>query len=335
MPACVIRVGEEGAASQRGRRARAPRLGRWVLLLALAGSGCSNGESALARGDRFWADSNYVGALAEYRLSLEQSGSDPTVLARVAHGYAMTGQFERARESYDQLLAQAPEYTDQAVFDYLNLAQRALERSDRYGMAGAVQAALSLRPGLPVAGLTGALARYYASTGENDRAIEFYERALTTADPDSVGDLLFELGEIQEARGACGEAIELFSAYRTRVRTGPRRDQARFHIANCSYTLATEARAAGNAGRALALLGTVIEMGVPVSLQDDAWFERGEALLEAGRPEEAMAAYYRVLELNPQRRGQLAERAQRRIDEIRFGRIQPSVTEPEPGAPGT
>jgi tetratricopeptide (TPR) repeat protein len=309
------------------------------LLLAVAVMSvpaCRDGESALARGDRFWADSNYAGALAEYRLSLEQTGQDATILARVAHAYALTGQFEKARESYQRLLAEAPEYTDQAVFDYLNLAQRALERSDRYGMAGAVQAALELRPGLPVSGMTSALARYYAGTGETDRAIEFYERALSTAAPDSVADLLFELAQIQEARGACGEAIELFSAYRARAGAGERRDQARFHIANCSFTLGVAARQAGQTARALALLGTVTDMGVPVNLQDDAWFERGEVLLAAGRSDEALGAFFRVLELSPIRRGQLAERAQQRIDDIRFGRLRPSQpTEPEPGAPGT
>jgi tetratricopeptide (TPR) repeat protein len=305
-------------------------------LALCAAASCADGETALGRGDRFWADSNYVGALAEYRLGLEQSGSDPTVLARVAHAYAMTGQFERSHESYDRLLREAPEYTDQAVFDYLSLARRALERSDRYGMAGAVQAALALRPGLPVSEMTGPLARYYASTGEIDLAIEFYERALSTVAPDSVADLLFELAEIQEQRGACGEAIELFSAYRTRARGGARRDQARYHIASCSYTLALAARAAGENGRALELLGTVIELGVPANLQDEAWFERGEALLQAGRPDEALGAYFRVLELSPLRRGQLAERAQKRIDEIRFGRVTPpGAAEPGTGATGT
>ncbi|HSJ14690.1 MAG TPA: tetratricopeptide repeat protein [Longimicrobiales bacterium] len=317
-----------------GLRGVARPLGAAAGLALLLGA-CAGGESALARGDRLWADSNYAGALAEYRLSMEQGG-DATVLARVAHAYAVTGQFERARESYEQLLRTAPEYTDQAVFDYLGLARRALERSDRYGMAGAVQAALALRPGLPLAGLTGPLARYYATSGDTDRAVEFYERALSTVAPDSVADLLFELAEIQEARGSCGEAIELFGAYRTRVRSGERRDQARFRIANCSFTLAVEARQGGQHERALALLGTVIELGVPVNLQDDAWYERGEALLASGRPEEALDAYYRVLELSPARRGQLAERAQQRIDEIRFGRVQPpGAAEPEPGAPGT
>jgi hypothetical protein len=63
----------------------------------------------------------------------------------------------------------------------------------------------------------------------------------------------------------------------------------------------------------------VLELGVPENVQDQAWFERGELLRELNRPQEALEAYHRVLELNPLRTGQLVERTQRRIDEIRFG----------------
>src|SRR5690606_18638218 len=148
-------------------------------------------------------------------------------LAKVAHAYAVTGQFERAREAYDDLIERAPEYTDQAVFDYLTLARRAQGRSDRFGMAGAIEAALELRAGLPVGDMAAPLARYYARAGDLDRARDFYERALGYAPPDSVPGLLFDFAQFQESRGNCKEAIELFSAFRSREPRGERADQAR------------------------------------------------------------------------------------------------------------
>ena len=60
------------------------RLGLW-LILPLGFGACRDAETALARGDRLWADSNYVGALAEYRLSYELRRDDDQILARVAH----------------------------------------------------------------------------------------------------------------------------------------------------------------------------------------------------------------------------------------------------------
>lgn len=291
-----------------------------LLFVGVLSGGCRpDGENSLARGDALWADSAYAAALSEYRLAYARDGT-PEVLARVAHGFAMTGQFERAREQYEELLRQAPEYTDQAVFDYLALAQRAGDRADRYGMAGAVEAALELRPGLRVDAMTLPLARYYASNGDEERALAFYERALDAAESDSVPALLFEMAELQDARGDCGQAIELYNAFLARGGDRVRRDRAANQAGACAWTLAKAARQRGDAERALFLIEAVTSRGVPRSLQDEAWFERGEILLEHGRNEEALWAYQRSLEAGRAPGSQLAERARRRIDEIRFGR---------------
>lgn len=308
------------------------RIGAAVVLAAALAAGCNEPEPATARGDRLFADSNYTGALAEYRLAYElRKGTDE--LARVAHTYAITGDFERARESYDILLERAPEYTDQAIYDYLDLARRAQARSDRFGMAGAVEAALALRPGLPVGDMAAPLARYYARAGDVDGARAFYERALGAAPPDSVPGLLFDFAQFQESQGNCAEAIELFSAFRARRPRGEQSDQARWNIGNCSFALAREARENGEPEKALEHLDVTLELGVPQNLMDQAWFERGEALLELGRRDEAMQAYIRVLENARTTGGALVERARQRIDQLRFG-TDPSPTGMESRRPG-
>lgn len=289
-----------------------------IAAAVLAGLGCNEPEPATTRGDRLFADSNYAGALAEYRLAYElRRGTDE--LARVAHTYALTGEFERARESYDILLERAPEYTDQAIYDYLNLARRAQARSDRFGMAGAVEAALALRAGLPVGDMAAPLARYYARAGDVDRARDFYERALGHAAADSIPELLFDFAQFQESQGNCGEAVELFSAFRARRPRGEESDQARWNIGNCSFALARQARENGEPEQALEHLQVTLDLGVPQNLMDQAWFERGEALLELGRRDEAMQAYIRVLENARTTGGSLVERARQRIDQLRFG----------------
>ncbi|MBI4543842.1 MAG: tetratricopeptide repeat protein [Gemmatimonadetes bacterium] len=300
-----------------------------TLLCTPALAGCRRGEPALARGDRLWADSAYRAALAEYRLAERQRGAGEAVLARLAHAYSQTDQWDRAREVYQRLLSRAPEYSDQAIFDYITLAQRALRRGDVYGAAGATEAALELRPELEVAELLVPLARYYVQTGDARRATDFYQRALAQAAPDSVPDLLYEMAEVQRAQGNCREAVSYFEAFQQRAQGGftaatpaagrTRAGEARWHIGRCSFELAREARAGGQLGPALQYLDRVLQLGVPENLQDQAWFERGEILLTVGRPDEALVAFRKVLELNPARTGQLVERAQRRIDEIRFG----------------
>lgn len=72
---------------------------------------------------------------------------------------------------------------------------------------------------------------------------------------------------------------------------------------------------------ALRQLDLIIDLGVPQNVLDQAWFERGEVLLTLDRRNEALQSYLQVLELNRGRSGQLVDRAQQRIDQIRFGRV--------------
>jgi tetratricopeptide (TPR) repeat protein len=290
-----------------------------ILALLLGPAGCADSESALMRGDRLWADSNHTAALAEYRLAYQRRENSDEALVRVAHAYAITGELQRAAEHYETLVQRAPEYTDQAVFDFLTLARQARQRSDRYGEAMAVESALKLRPALPIADLASGLARYYSGTGDSDKALAYYERALAVARGDSMAAILYEMGELQETRGSCGEAITLFNAFRSRSTDPGRADEARRHVGSCTWSLAQAAAAAGDTAAAMRHIDTVINLGVPQNLMEQVWFQRGELLFAQGRADEALGSYVRSLEYNRTGAGQLADRARRRIDEIRFG----------------
>lgn len=299
----------------KARRVVAP-LG--AILFSLGLSACDDPEPARVRGDRLWADSSFTEALAEYRLAL-QHGRDDEILLRVAHAYARTGQLDRAREHYQRLLARSPEYTDQAIYDYLSFARRALARGDRYGVVGAVEAALALRPDLPVPDLTMTLARYYSDTGQPDRALDFYRRALATAPRDSVGGIFHQIGLLHASKRDCRGAIGYFSAARSRSRRGERAADATWQMGNCAFEVGKEARQNGAITEALEHFDLVLELGAPENLLDQAWFERGEILFAIGRFDEALDSYRRVLEMNRGRGGLLSDKARDRIDQIRFG----------------
>lgn len=300
----------------RGRRGTpAAVLGALAVLL----SGCQGDDGAVARGHALWADSAYGSALAEYRLAASQDEDDAEKAALVAHAYAVDGQLDRARQAWDRVLRMAPSYEGQAVFDFLELARRSLDRGDLSGVARAVEAAVAVRPGAWPQDLAGPLARYYAESGDRARAVEFYELALVRAQPDSSAAIMLELGRLREELNQCADALPYFEAY---ARQGNRDDlvsEARWRRGNCSFQLATQAHEQGRLTQALDLLDTVTELGAPESVQDQAWFLRGEIQFAVGDRDAALEAYRRVLELNPARTGQLVRRAQRRIDEIRFG----------------
>jgi tetratricopeptide (TPR) repeat protein len=284
-----------------------------ALVLSCSLAACQSSENALLRGDRYWADSNYTAALAEYRLAARQSGNDAHANARVAHAYIHTGQFERGRRIYDALLKQNPRYTDQAVFDYVWLARTSMQRGDRFGTARAAEAALALRPGLDLDVLAVPLARHYAAIGDVDRALEFYNRAIGRA---STGALLFELASLTEQNGKCVDALPYFRAFVQQSASQDSATEARWRMGTCGLERGRQALAAGDAETALRLFDVTLELGSPPHLLEQTWLERGEALLVLGRAEEARAAFERVLELSPAGRTQYSTRAQRRLQEM-------------------
>ena len=296
---------------------RRSRITPACLFAVLISTACRSSDDALLRGDRYWADSNYVAALAEYRLAARQGSRDAQ--ARVAHAYVMTEQLERARRAYDDLIRAEPTAVDQAVFDYVWLARSNLERGDRYGAARATEAALALRPELALGELAPTLARYYMTIGETQRALQFYQRALESAQVESRGALLYELGSLSERGGDCVEGMRYFRAFTEQSANYDSITEARWRMGSCGLEAGRKAREAGDPVKALELLAVPLELGAPQNLLDQAWFEQGETLMALGRHEEAAAAYERVLELAG--RTPLAVRASRRLDEIRAGLV--------------
>jgi tetratricopeptide (TPR) repeat protein len=288
---------------------------RAALAVLLLGAACQSGEDALLRGDRYWADSNYTAALAEYRLAARQNRNDSDIAARVAHAYLMTGQFERGRRAYEDLLKQTPAYTDQAVFDFIRLARTSMARGDRFGTARAAEAALALRPGLDLDEMSIALARHYAAVGDVDRALEFYNRAIGRRATGG-STLLFELASLIEQNGKCVDALPYFRAFTEQTSSRDSATEARWRMGTCGLERGRQAMAGGNAERAIELYDVTLEAGAPPHLLEQTWLERGEALLSLGRMEEARAAFERVLELSPAGRTQYSRRAEQRLQEM-------------------
>lgn len=287
-----------------------------AFLICVLLTACRSSEDAMLRGDRYWADSNYVAALAEYRLAARQGGNTEAD-ARVAHAYIKTGQLERARNVYDKLIKTEPGYEDQAVFDYVWLARTSLQRGDRYGAARAAEAALLLRPGLPLKDMSLTVARHYGTIGDTERALAFYRQALNEADDSARAGLLYEVASLSERNGDCVAALPYFRAFTDASNDQDSVTEARWRMGTCGFERGRQARAAGDNAKALDLLQMTLDLGAPQNLLDQAWFEKAEALDALGRPAEAATAFERVIELAGPTRGPLAGRAERRLQEIR------------------
>lgn len=305
-----------------------------ALAVALPMAGCADNETAISRGDRLWADSAYDAALAEYRLAVAQRDDDHA-RARLAHAHSRMGQLPEMRSLYQDLLPANPALVDQAVYNFLHVGERAMRRGDVYSATVALDAAFQLRPELSPPRYILPVARFHRQRGAADRAESYYIRALTVMPADSAPQVLYELGELHEESGRCDVAVGYFSAFQVQARQDERRwralvGEARWHLGNCSFRLARESRERGEVTAALGHLETMLRLGEPSHLIDQAWMDRAETLYAIGRFDEALEAYRTVIDRSPTRTGPLVERAQRRIDDIRFG-PQPEL---EPMTPG-
>lgn len=305
-------------------------------------AGCGRDQTAIDRGDRAWADSNYTEALAEYRLALARHADAATRL-RTAHAFAHTGDLPHARDQYRQLLATDSAAAPQAAYDFLVLARKGLAKKDPHTVATAVDAALAAEPRLELGDMAPMLARYYVGTGDTRRAIQLYQRSLVAGPADSVPRYLYQIGRLYQSLGRCDTALAYLTAFRpggpesrTRLEAGAEEiaeakkspgaeaqqtllGEAHWALGSCAFEVAKQEHLAGNLPAALEHLELTTRLREPRNIQDQAWFERGEVLFALNRKEEALAAYYKVLELDPAGQGQLVQRARQRIDEIRFG----------------
>lgn len=256
--------------------------------------------------------------MAEYQVALRQSGDEPEVLLRLAHGYAGLGRVDEASEYYSRLLAVDSGYVDQAVADYLAMARSAAQRDDRARLARALEQLEEIRAGAVPDELALPFARYYYELGEYAKALPLYLSALPIL-PDSLEpDVDFELALSYKELGECSRALEHFRHYLELRSRGERAADARWHAGQCAYRLAQEDRLAGRPAEAVEKLELVIELGAPQAILDDAWFDRGELLFTLGQFDQAIESYEKVLELNPSRTGRLVRLAEDRIRTIRY-----------------
>jgi tetratricopeptide (TPR) repeat protein len=292
----------------------------WMVLAAALLSGCtraSGDESSILRGDEAAARGDLDAALAEYRLAVRRVSDDAPALARVAHTYAAMGRIDEAGEFYHQAVDHDPGYADQAVSDMVRLARAARDRDDLFGLASAMETAMSFRPGVTMQDMALPLARHYFRAGEYATALPYYQASIAGRQGDSIPAVVFEAASAYDEVGDCRRALLYYEEYRALIRRY-QRGEVDWKIGSCSRRLAQELRSVGGDQEALTHIERTIALGEPRSLQAAAYFEMGEILSDLGRCDEAMDAFLQVRRVDQTGSSALVERAQWRFDELRF-----------------
>ncbi|HIF37915.1 MAG TPA: tetratricopeptide repeat protein [Gemmatimonadetes bacterium] len=275
-------------------------------------------ESFLIQGDEAIVRGDLGAALAEYRMAVQRGGSeDPSALVRVAHTHALMGNIDEAGDSYLQAVTFDPDLIDQAVSDLVQLAQEAMNRSDLFGLASAMEIAKTFRPGIMVDGMALPLARHYFNSGQYATALSYYQSAISDRNEDTIPEVIFEAASAYDEVGDCRRALLHYEQYRAMIASW-RRGEVDWKIGNCSIALARELRSVDADEEALVYLERAVVIGEPRSLQSLAYFEIGEILFDLNRCEEAMQAFLEVSRVDQTGTSPLVSRARWRYDELRF-----------------
>ena len=294
-------------------------LGGVMIASTLLGA-CTTGggdESSILRGDEAAARGDLDAALAEYRLAVTRGSDDAPALARVANMYARMGRIDEAGDFYHQAVDQDPAFTDQAVSDMVRLARAARDRDDNFGLASAMESAMSFRPGITMQDMELPLARHYFRSGEYATALPYYQASIAGGQGDAIPDVVFEAAKAYDEVGDCRRALLHYERYRTLI-SRYQRLEVNWKIGSCSLRLAVELRSVGEDEEALERIERTIALGEPRSDQARAYFEMGEILFDLGRCEAAMDAFLQVRRVDQTGVSPLVQTAQWRYDELRF-----------------
>ena len=288
-----------------------------TLLSACFGGG--GDESSILRGDEAAARGDLDAALAEYRLAARRSSEDADALVRVAHTYALMGRIDQAGEFYHRAVDQDPDLANQAVSDMVRLARAARDRDDLFGLASAMETAMSFRPGITMQDMELPLARHYFRSGEYATALPYYQAAIVGTPGGVTPDVVFEAASAYDEVGDCRRALLWYLEFKTMIsRYNPRLSEVNWKIGSCSLRLARDLRSEGEDEEALAHIERTIELGEPISDQAQAYFDMGEILADLGRCEEAMEAYLQVRAADQTGTSAVVGTAQWRFDQLRF-----------------
>ena len=287
-----------------------------TLLSACFGGG--GDESSILRGDEAAARGDLEAALAEYRLAVRRGSDDASALVRVAHTYALMGRIDEAGEFFRRAVEQDPDLADQAVSDMVRLARAARDRGDLFGLASAMETAMSFRPGITMQDMELPLASHYFRSGEYATALPYYQAAIVGM-RDTIPEVFFEAASAYDEVGDCRRALLYYEEYKTMIsRNSSRHGEVDWKIGSCSLRLAHDLRLEGEDQEALANIERTIALEQPRSDQARAYFEMGEILSDLGRCEDAMEAFDQVRGADQTGTSPLVELAQWWSDELRF-----------------
>lgn len=294
-----------------------------VLLLAATAAGCeAQSDASEARGDRYSARGEYADAAVEYEIALEAAGERAPSELRLKAAELMlrSKDFNVAERMFDALLERNPEYAGRVRALYYLHARRWADEGDTFAMLRAIDGIRSRDSTASLGSLYYALGDAAFARPDYEEAIAAYLMGLARAPEAAHPAVYARLADAYEQRRDCPAAIEYLERYlETSEEEGRDEEEIRYRLGSCSYRLAERAFANEDLGTASEYLQPVLGTGEPPNLVPPALLMMARIHERAGRRQEAMDTYRRVIDSEEDREAPAAVEAFRRLKQLEFG----------------
>ena len=270
------------------------RAGITLLLLVVSCTRSASNHEEL--GDRAYAASAYVDALAEYELARKANASSAGLLAKVGASAMHAEDYELAADAYRTLAKRDRSRADEAADGLDRVARAALTANDRTALASALTGLREVAPRRPLGRYVVLAALDAVDRGDTAEAAALLPVAAASAvDAARADSLLYVYGMMLVRVRDCSTAVRVFEGVIRRQRAASVVEPAREGLGLCALVAGQMALENGRPGDAEDWFRRATAPGASPDVVRAAFLGLGDVRLAQGDIAGAMDSYQQAL----------------------------------------
>ncbi|PYP14509.1 MAG: hypothetical protein DMD54_13810 [Gemmatimonadetes bacterium] len=270
------------------------RAGITLLLLVMSCTRSASNHEEL--GDRAYAASAYVDALAEYELARKANASSAGLLAKVGASAMHAEDYQLAADAYRTLAKRDRSRADEAADGLDRVARAALTANDRTALASALTGLREVAPRRPLGRYVVLAALDAVERGDTAEAVALLPVAAASAvDAARADSLLYVYGMTLVRVRDCSTAVRVFEGVIRRQRAASVVESAREGLGLCALVAGQMALESGRPGDAEDWFRRATAPGASPDVVRAAFLGLGDVRLAQGDIAGAMDSYQQAL----------------------------------------
>ncbi len=308
------------------------RYGKNLTIIAFCvifAAGClARGEEYAQNGSRLFLKADYRGAANEFKMALRYHPRRSDWLFGLGLAYARQCELNGAQGAFKKLLEIDASYKPRILNAYRQMVDKTRFSQPNTAFLTVRQMTL-LDPFLHLGEDAYFAGSGYFKTEEYITSLRYFEQAVNFAPAHALNqEARYHIAIIYRKLGDVRSSFLYFFLVDPMQLDNNSQADYYSQFGEVAYEFANEAYDQGESETALMAVNTLLEIGRPSTLIDDAYFLQGQALRELNRIEEAIASFQKTIDANPFQRGQLVIRAKDEIRRLRYGKLNADQATP-------